>query len=104
MQKFQNVHIRFDICSPHGVEHVNFHGKLHQQIVQVFLIFHMHVVGEVCCPSHQLQSFEATGDAKQMNLQVRNKRGIQQKHIYLYIEGRDYLDIYLFDKFVYQLV
>lgn len=70
MQKFQNLRIQSDICSLHEEEHVNFHGKLHQQIVQVFLIFHMHVVGVVCCPSHQQQLFEATQDAKEMNLQV----------------------------------
>ena len=76
----RNIRIRSDICSHHE-EHVNFHNKLHQRIFQAFLIVHMHAVGEVCCPPHQSQSFEAMGDAINRTFKLETERGIHQKHM-----------------------
>ena len=61
-KSFYDLHIQSDKYFHHEEEHGHFHDKLHQQIFQVFLIFHMHVVGEVCCPPHQLLQFEAMGE------------------------------------------
>jgi len=48
-----------DICSPHVVKHVHCHNKQNRQTSQVSGIFHIRIVEEAYCPSHQRQQLEA---------------------------------------------
>ena len=50
-----------DKCSPRVVEHVHYHNKQNQQTSQASAIFHIHIVEEAYCPSHQRQQLEAAG-------------------------------------------
>lgn len=55
----KDLHIQHDKCSRHEVGRGRCHDRRHQQSSHMILIFHMHIIGEVCCPSHQLQLFVA---------------------------------------------